>query len=66
MPKNGTSKGTHAFVIGMDATGKMMHNLQDPNSRYSTTTSATRVGDRLYLTGLNTDAIGVINKIRST
>jgi sugar lactone lactonase YvrE len=52
--------GTHAFVIGMDSTGKVTHNLQDPDSRYSTTTSATRVGDQLYITGLNTDAIGVL------
>lgn len=34
--------------------------VRDPNSRYSTTTSATRVADRLYITGLNTDAIGVL------
>ncbi len=52
--------GTHAFIIGLDGDGNVTHNLQQPQSALGVTTGALRQGDRLYISTLDTDAIGVL------
>ena len=52
--------GTHAFILGLDGDGNVIHNLQDPQSDFRTTTSAIRNGDVLYIGSLGTDAVGVL------
>jgi hypothetical protein len=59
-PSRLTPSGTHAFVLGLDSDGNVIHNLQDPNSEFSTTTSAVRNGKRLYICSLTADAVGVL------
>jgi sugar lactone lactonase YvrE len=40
----------HAFVLGVDADGNVVHNLQDADgARFSMTSSAEQVGDWLYV-----------------
>ncbi len=51
---------THAFIIGLDSEGRVTHNLQQPHSVLGVTTGAMRQGDRLYISTLDTDAIGVL------
>lgn len=60
-PASLTPAGKHAFVVGLDSNGKVVHNLQDPDSEFGTTTGAVRAGNRLYITSLGTDAIGVLD-----
>jgi hypothetical protein len=55
-----TPAATHAFVLGLDGEGAVVHNLQGPDSEFSTTTGAVRNGNRLYICSLATDAIGVL------
>jgi len=43
----------HPFVLGLDASGKVVHNLQDADGvEFSRTTSAEQVGDWLYIGSL--------------
>jgi sugar lactone lactonase YvrE len=43
----------HPFVLGLDASGKVVHNLQDADgSDFSKSTSAEQVGDWLYIGSL--------------
>ena len=43
----------HPFVLGLDASGKVVHNLQDADGlEFSQTTSAEQVGDWLYIGSL--------------
>ncbi len=43
----------HPFVLGLDASGKVMHNLQDADgAKFSKTTSAEQAGDWLYIGSL--------------
>lgn len=49
----------HAFVLGLDAAGKVVRNLQDPAcSRYGFITAVTEHNGRLYLGSLTEAAIG--------
>jgi sugar lactone lactonase YvrE len=49
----------HAFVLGLDADAKVVHNLQDPAcSRYGAITAVTEHGGQLYLGSLEEPAIG--------
>lgn len=49
----------HAFVLGIDAEGKVTHNLQDPAcTRYGFITAVTEHDGRLYLGSLTVPAIG--------
>jgi sugar lactone lactonase YvrE len=51
----------HPFVLGLDAQGKVVHNLQEASgSRFSKTTSAEQVGDWLYIGSLTEPAWGRI------
>lgn len=38
----------HAFVLGVDADGKVVHNLQDPDGAYAPVTSAEEYNGKLY------------------
>jgi sugar lactone lactonase YvrE len=52
----------HPFVLGLDATGKVIHNLQDADgANFSKTTSAEQVGDWLYVGSLTEPKWGRIN-----
>jgi hypothetical protein len=43
----------HPFVLGLDANGKVVHNLQDADGvEFSQTTSAEQAGDWLYIGSL--------------
>lgn len=55
-----TPERSYAFILGLDGDGNVTHNLQQPQSAFGVTTGATRQGDRLYITNLETDAIGVL------
>ncbi|MFQ5349600.1 MAG: SMP-30/gluconolactonase/LRE family protein [Thermoanaerobaculia bacterium] len=49
----------HGFVLGFDATGKVVHNLQDPGGRVALTTGAREHGGRLYLGSLSESTVAV-------
>lgn len=50
-----------AFALGIDAHGKLVHNLQDTGAEaYAPITSVEQVGKRLYFGSLGEDAIGVM------
>jgi sugar lactone lactonase YvrE len=49
----------HGFVLGLDAAGKVVHNLQDPTGRVAMTTGARQRGDRLYLGSLSEPTVAV-------
>jgi hypothetical protein len=55
-----TPDRSHAFVLGLDGHGNVVHNLQQPQSRFDAVTSAMRHGNRLYVGSLATDAVGVL------
>ncbi|MDH3578752.1 MAG: SMP-30/gluconolactonase/LRE family protein [Gammaproteobacteria bacterium] len=55
-----TPDRSHAFILGLDGEGNVIHNLQQPQSVFGVTTGAMRLGDRLYITNLETDAVGVL------
>jgi len=43
----------HPFVLGLDSSGKVVHNLQDADgAEFSKSTSAEQVGDWLYIGSL--------------
>lgn len=50
----------YSFVLGLDAKGKVTHNLQDPAGTYSPITSVEEHGGKLYLGSLTEPAIGRI------
>ena len=51
----------HPFVLGLDAEGKVVHNLQDADgARFSMTTSAEQVGDWLHVGSLSEPSWGRI------
>ena len=60
-PSKLTPATRHAFVLGLDSEARVVYNLQDPDSEFSTTTGAVRQDDRLYVCSLGTDAIGVLD-----
>jgi sugar lactone lactonase YvrE len=47
----------YGMVIGVDTTGRVRYNLQDPTGRFFNTTGALRVGDTLYVGSLTRHAI---------
>jgi sugar lactone lactonase YvrE len=49
---------SYAFVVGFDNRGNVIQNLQHEHSALGATTGAVRVGKTLYITNLETDAIG--------
>jgi len=52
----------HPFVLGLDAQGKVIHNLQDADgANFSKSTSAEQVGDWLYVGSLAEPKWGRIN-----
>ena len=55
-----TPNRRRAFIIGLDGDGNVTHNLQQPQSAFGVTTGALRQDDRLYISNLETDAIGVL------
>ncbi|MDH5371927.1 MAG: strictosidine synthase, partial [Acidimicrobiia bacterium] len=50
----------HAAVFGIDGTGEVVHNLQDPAGRYAVITSARVHGEHLYMGSLHESAVGRI------
>lgn len=51
----------YAFVLGLDAAGQVIHNLQNPTGNpFAIITSVQQHGDRLYLGSLEEPAIGRI------
>lgn len=51
----------HGFVLGLDAGGRVVHNLQDPDGRVAIVTGVRQDGDRLYLGSLSEPAIAVVD-----
>ena len=51
----------HGFVVGYDAAGQVVHNLQDPAGVYAPITGVRQHGGRLYLGSLTEPALGVID-----
>jgi len=49
----------HGFVLGLDAAGTVVHNLQDPSGRVAMTTGARQHGDKLYLGSLSEPTVAV-------
>lgn len=48
----------YGFVLAFDATGKVIHNLQDPSGTLSDTTAARRFGQDLFVGSLKAPFIG--------
>ena len=48
----------YSFVLGLDNSGEIVHNLQDPDGTYAMITSVEQHGDMLYLGSLHEEAIG--------
>jgi sugar lactone lactonase YvrE len=53
---------SHAFAVGFDGTGKLVHNLQDTTGVFDQVTGVYPSGDALYLTSNNADAIACLGK----
>jgi sugar lactone lactonase YvrE len=51
----------HGIVLGFDAAGRVVHNLQDPSGRVSLVTGARQHGARLYLGSLSEPTIAVLD-----
>jgi strictosidine synthase len=49
----------HGFVLGFDAAGRVVHNLQDPSGRVALTTGARQRGKRLYVGSLTESTVAV-------
>ena len=49
----------HGFVLGFDAAGRVVHNLQDPSGRVAMTTGARQHRGRLYLGSLSEPTLAV-------
>lgn len=54
----GSPVAAYGMVIGVDTTGVVRANLQDPTGRLWSTTGALRVGDQLLVSTLQRDVIG--------
>jgi sugar lactone lactonase YvrE len=50
----------YAFVLGLDESGKVIHNLQDPRGRYSPVTAAVEAGSYLWLGSLSATSLARI------
>ncbi len=50
----------HGFILGFDADGRVVHNLQDPSGRVAILTGAREHAGRLYLGSLSEPAVAVI------
>ncbi|HEX9165557.1 MAG TPA: SMP-30/gluconolactonase/LRE family protein [Gemmatimonadales bacterium] len=47
----------YGMVVGIDTTGTVRYNLQDPTGRFHSTTGALRVGDTIYVSTLARDVL---------
>ncbi|MFK7978601.1 MAG: SMP-30/gluconolactonase/LRE family protein [Saprospiraceae bacterium] len=47
----------YGFVLGIDSNGKIVHNLQDPSSKFSENTSVQQVGNVIYIGSLYENGI---------
>jgi sugar lactone lactonase YvrE len=47
----------HGMVVGVDTTGVVRYNIQDPTGRFHSTTGALRVGDTLYVGSLTRNVV---------
>lgn len=47
----------YGFVLGIDSNGKIVHNLQDPSSKFSENTSVQQVGNDIYIGSLYENGI---------
>ena len=54
----GSPVAAYGMVIGVDTTGAVRINLQDPTGRLWSTTGALRMGDQLFVSTLQRDLIG--------
>ncbi len=50
----------HGFILGFDADGHVVHNLQDPSGRVAILTGAREHAGRLYMGSLSEPAVAVI------
>ena len=57
--------GSGAFVVAVDLDGKIVHNLQDSERRYLTSTGALEYDGQLYLGSVTMDSIGMVPIPRS-
>ncbi len=48
----------YGFVLGIDGNGTVIHNLQDPSSKFSENTSVQQVGNDIYIGSLYESGIG--------
>ncbi len=53
-------KGDRGVIVGLDGAGAVVYNLQAADSPFTTSTSAGRWDDELYIGSLGTDAVGVL------
>ncbi len=51
----------HGFVLGFDADGRVVHNLQDPSGRVAVVTGAREHDGRLYLGSLSEPVVAVVD-----
>lgn len=54
----GSPVAAYGMVVGVDTTGAVRHNLQDPTGRLWSTTGALRVGSQLFVSMLERDVVG--------
>ena len=47
------------FILGVDKTGKVIYNLQDPSGKFAQISSVQQFGDSLYLGSLGYSGVGV-------
>ena len=47
----------YGMVIGIDTTGRIRYNLQDPTGRFHATTGAVAVGGTLYVSTLTRNVV---------
>lgn len=47
----------YGMVVGIDTTGAVRYNLQDPTGRFHSTTGALRIGDTIYVSTLARDVL---------
>jgi sugar lactone lactonase YvrE len=50
----------YGMVIGIDTTGTVRYNLQDPTGRFHSTTGALRVGDTLFVSTLSRNVLAKV------
>lgn len=58
-PEKWVPPANYAFVVAFDPLGNVVQNLQQADSAFSRTTGAVRVGRQLFITSLESDAIGL-------